>query len=98
MSGQDLTDQQSVRVTMRLTYDEFVRFVANHSGHFTTSAGKRIAGELESRFHPYKITCTRHGDTCIAEYDAGFYWVRTDAYPSEDLAWQDTVTVPPMGE
>ena len=86
------------RVTMRLTHHEFVLFVANHSNHFTCECGKRIAGELADG-HP-RITCTRHGDTCTAEYDRGdgFYWVRTDAYPSEDLAWQDTVTVPPMGE
>jgi hypothetical protein len=90
-------------VTMRLTHREFVLFVANHSNHFTSQAGIRIAGELmDGAQYGYRtgrrIVCHRHGDTCTATYDNGdgFFWVRTDAYDSEDAAWQDTATIPPL--
>lgn len=106
--GQDMdSTSTNPRVTMRLTYSEFERYVANHSGHFTSEAGKRIAGELaEGSQHGYrtlrKITCHRHGETCSAEYDngAGFYLVSTSAYATEAEAWADTAAIPcldPMG-
>ena len=95
--------ESNPRVTMRLTHREFVLFVANHSNHFTTEAGKRIAGELtEGSQYGYstlrRITCKRHGESCTAAYDNGdgFYYVTTDAYSSESDAWQDTITVPPL--
>jgi hypothetical protein len=90
------------RVTMRLTHREFVLFVANHSGHFTCEAGKRIAGELaDGSQYGYRtgrrIECRRH-EGCTATYDNGdgFYWVTTGAYASEAEAWADTVTIPPL--
>jgi hypothetical protein len=94
-------------VTLRLTHREFVLFVANHSRHFTTSAGERIAGELaDGCGYGYsarrKITCNASGHhapgtprVCIAEYDSdGFYYVTTTAYASASDAWADTVTIP----
>jgi len=100
MTAQQVTNPQ---VTMRLTYGEFVLFVANHSGHFTSEAGKRIAGELaDGGQYGYatrrKITCHRHGDGCTAAYDNGdgFYYVTTDAYATEDQAWADTLSTPPL--
>ena len=81
-------------VTMRLTHDEFVRFVANHSNHFTCECGKRVAGELADTRR--KITCTRHGESCTAEYRDDWYWVSTSAYDSEDAAWRDVYADTPQ--
>ena len=80
------------RVTLRLTYDEFVTYVSKHSGHLTCECGKRLAGELADKYPVnHRAPCTRHGETCTVEYDPhGWYWVVTTAYATETDAWADT--------
>lgn len=86
-------------ITLRLCPAEFVAYVQAHSGHLTTDAAVRIAGDLAEASSPWPnlpvITCYRHGDTCTASYDHGdgWYYITTDSYTDHAAAWADTIPV-----